>query len=274
MTLRARLALLLMLLVPASDPANAQGFLDFLFGPDSPPPSRPSSGYARSEPAPFLFDGLLKPSQYDTPIPRAGATTYRTFCVRMCDGFYFPISSAASEAGFARDSEKCAASCAGARLFYTPNAGSSDVDGMLDLSGRAYASYPTAFRYRKKLVEGCQCRPQPWTEAELARHRAYAAVPTPDGQRAPPSEQAAVAATGGRNENEFEVSMPAWSRSAPAFDVPAGDSAFSPQDDLRAIVRPMPVFRQSPAERWEFSDSEPAGAKGNARSRYTWPSTR
>ena len=38
----------------------------------------------------------------------------------------------------------------------------------------AYAALPNAFKYRKTLVEGCRCRPQPWSEAELQRHRGYA----------------------------------------------------------------------------------------------------
>jgi hypothetical protein len=97
----------------------------------------------------------------------------------MCDGFYFPISYTTGSAAFARDAEACTAACGGdARLFYYPNPG-GDIEDMVDLTGRAYASYPTAFRYRKTLVKGCQCRPQPWSEAERARHRAYALDQTP-----------------------------------------------------------------------------------------------
>ena len=102
----------------------------------------------------------------------------------MCDGFYFPISHATSSTNFARDAETCAASCGGdARLFYTPSPG-GDVESMLDMTGRAYASFPIAFRYRKTLVQGCQCRPQPWTEAERARHQGYAAAQAPGSQSA------------------------------------------------------------------------------------------
>ncbi len=32
---------------------------------------------------------------------------YRTLCVRLCDGFYFPISAAAQPGEFARDEETC-----------------------------------------------------------------------------------------------------------------------------------------------------------------------
>jgi hypothetical protein len=86
--------------------------------------------------------------------------SYRTLCVRLCDGFYFPISFATPEAGLARDAEQCRASCgAEARLFYHLNPGGS-VETMLDLTGRAYSALPNAFKYRKTLISGCHCRPQ------------------------------------------------------------------------------------------------------------------
>jgi hypothetical protein len=86
--------------------------------------------------------------------------TYRTLCVRLCDGFYFPISFAVPESGLTRDAEQCRASCGTeARLFYHPNPGGS-VASMSDLAGRAYSALPTAFAYRKTLVAGCSCRPQ------------------------------------------------------------------------------------------------------------------
>jgi Protein of unknown function (DUF2865) len=88
------------------------------------------------------------------------AATYRTLCVRLCDGFYFPISFAVPESGLGRDAEQCQASCGPeVRLFYHPNPGGS-VASMADLSGQVYSALPTAFTYRKTLVAGCSCRPQ------------------------------------------------------------------------------------------------------------------
>ena len=93
--------------------------------------------------------------------PASHTATYRTLCVRLCDGFYFPISFATRGDGLARDAEQCTASCGlEARLFYHPNPGGS-VEGMTDLLGRAYSALPTAFTYRKTLVTGCSCRPPP-----------------------------------------------------------------------------------------------------------------
>ena len=161
MALRA-LALLTALLALPAYPAHAQGFLDFLFGSDAPPPSRSAGGFSRSHSGPGFsaydaaspFGALFGPGANETPLPHDRAPRYRTLCVRMCDGFYFPISHATSSANFAHDAETCAASCGGdARLFYYPNPGGS-IDRMLDMAGRTYASYPIAFRYRKTLVQG------------------------------------------------------------------------------------------------------------------------
>jgi hypothetical protein len=97
--------------------------------------------------------------------------------VRLCDGYYFPISGAATHGSLARDADACAASCgAEARLFYHPK-GDGDVDGMVDLTGMAYSSLPNAFKYRTGLVESCRCRPQPWSDAERQRHRGYTSEP-------------------------------------------------------------------------------------------------
>lgn len=99
---------------------------------------------------------------------------YRTMCVRACDGFYFPLRHNARRRNFAQDARSCRAACGDeAKLFYYPvHAGS--VQTMVDLAGRPYKDLPVAFGYRKALVDGCTCKPAPWTYQEAARHRSYA----------------------------------------------------------------------------------------------------
>jgi hypothetical protein len=151
MALRLVLATVLLVLATGWRSAQAQ---DFRAGP--------VAGAFRSAPyggspafSPYAYPGYRP----DPAIPRAGAT-YRTLCVRLCDGFYFPISFAVSLSSLGRDAEQCQASCGTeARLFYHANPGGS-VETMFDLSGRAYSALPTAFTYRKTLVAGCRCRPQ------------------------------------------------------------------------------------------------------------------
>jgi Protein of unknown function (DUF2865) len=250
-----RALLLVLCLALPVQPAVAQGFMDFLFDWDSPSSRRPS-GYVRPHAppsvsrydAPWPFGSPFSPLPYDA-LSASDSTAYRTLCVRMCDGFYFPISYATSSANFTRDAETCAAACGpDARLFYHPTH-SGDIDAMLDLTGRAYASYPTAFKYRKALVQGCQCRPQPWTDAERARHRAYATMQTPLA-----------------NQSAAPNAMPVSSQTlgAPSISVV--------RDNAQTVARPDPVQRQTEIEqRGWFRGDKPDRA---GRSRYGWPGMR
>lgn len=161
-------------------PASAQGLLDFLFG--SPKPQHRPAAIQRLTPPPGHGYGLpLNQSSrtfsaYPSPQSRSGAGggTYRTMCVRLCDGYYFPINYRTSSGYLHRDADACRSRCgAEARLFYYPT-GSDDMRNAVDQSGRSYRSLKTAFLYRKKYDSSCTCRPHPWTSAELERHRRYA----------------------------------------------------------------------------------------------------
>jgi hypothetical protein len=260
--MRTRSVILLALLVLTIGPARGQGFPESLFGSDTLSRSSPASGYVRLQPAAKLspyahFSSPVgqpfNPYLDEPPQPHERSTTYRTLCVRMCDGFYFPVSNATSSAGFSHDAEKCAASCGReARLFYYPNSGGS-VEGMLDMTGRAYASYPIAFRYRKTLVQGCQCRPQPWTEAERERHRAYAMAHPPDTPDT-------------ANTVRGDALHAILGQVTPGAEPPGGAA----HDDLRAVARPEPVYRE--AGQWNWSPD--LSSAGQARSLYRWPGGR
>jgi hypothetical protein len=100
--------------------------------------------------------------------------TYRTVCVRLCDGYYWPMSFATSPESFAGDAVACQRSCnSPARLFVYRNPG-EEPEQMVDLSGRPYARLDSAFRYRTTYDAACQCRPEPWSQEAQDRHRMYA----------------------------------------------------------------------------------------------------
>ena len=88
-----------------------------------------------------------------------GGITYRTMCVRMCDGFFFPVSFATGDAGFGRDAAICQARCPGAetKLFVYRNPGET-LDNLVSLEGEPYADLPNADRFRTTYVSGCGCR--------------------------------------------------------------------------------------------------------------------
>ena len=95
-------------------------------------------------------------------------------CVRMCDGYYWPMTHRATRGKFYELANRCRASCDGdAQLFYISSS-NRDVAKMTDLSGRAYEHLNTAFLYRKKLIKSCTCKPMPWSVGERTRHLRYA----------------------------------------------------------------------------------------------------
>jgi hypothetical protein len=85
--------------------------------------------------------------------------TYRTLCVRMCDGYYFPVSFSTLPNHFERDAQLCQSQCAApAELYYHQNPGGS-VEQMLSFGGQQpYTDLKWAFRYRKEYVPGCSCK--------------------------------------------------------------------------------------------------------------------
>lgn len=85
--------------------------------------------------------------------------TYRTMCVRQCDGYYFPISFSTTEAMFDRDADLCSRLCPSgdSELFVHENPGSTP-ESMTSLDGRAYTDLPNAFQYRRAFNKKCSCR--------------------------------------------------------------------------------------------------------------------
>ncbi|MCA1457967.1 DUF2865 domain-containing protein [Bradyrhizobium sp. BRP22] len=98
--------------------------------------------------------------------PQSG--TYRTVCVRSCDGAYFPISFATVQGRFADDEKTCKAQCpaAEATLFAYRNPG-EDINQAVSISGQPYTSLPNAFKFRTEFNPSCSCKPagQTWAEA-------------------------------------------------------------------------------------------------------------
>lgn len=98
--------------------------------------------------------------------PQSG--TYRTVCVRSCDGFYFPISFATVPGRFADDEKTCKALCpaSDASLFAYRNPG-EDMNSAVSINGQSYSALPNAFRYRQEFNPSCSCKApgQNWADA-------------------------------------------------------------------------------------------------------------
>ena len=91
---------------------------------------------------------------------------YRTVCVRMCDGFYYPIAFGATPEQFERDASQCIRTCPGAavELFFhsVPDQESEEMISIIDQT--PYRSLPNAFAYRRSGSFGranCSCDEKP-----------------------------------------------------------------------------------------------------------------
>lgn len=128
--------------------AMAQDFLSALFG---------GFGIHRTEqpmtPMRYTDDENTTPPSEGTS-SHGRAYSYgggsQAFCVRTCDGRYFPISSAGNETRAASCNSFCPAS--ETKVVY-----GSNIDRAVTEDGKPYSELPNAFRYREELVSGCTC---------------------------------------------------------------------------------------------------------------------
>src|SRR5215470_8252476 len=120
-------------------PASAQGLFDFLFG-GARRPSPPSSTSSYADP----FGNRT----YLGPRVESGAAM--SFCVRLCDGRYFPIQRSSG----ANAAQVCSAFCpaTNTKVF----AGGA-IDYASASDGSRYKDLPNAFAYRERTVPGCTC---------------------------------------------------------------------------------------------------------------------
>jgi Protein of unknown function (DUF2865) len=122
---------------------------------------------AAAGPAGFLdslFGGhIISPGGDGAP-----SGTFRTVCVRACDGYYFPISYSTVQSRFADDARTCQRECpATAAELYTYRNPGEDIAQAVSLGGQSYTALPTAFQYRKEFSPTCSCRRpgQSWADA-------------------------------------------------------------------------------------------------------------
>lgn len=116
--------------------AQAQDFFSNLFG---------GFGRSRAPAVQMPFADNLQQSQ-----PRQRVSGGQAYCVRTCDGRYFPIT------GDDKDGREkaCNSLCptADTKVVY-----GSSIDSASTENGKPYTKLPNAFRYRDEIVAGCTC---------------------------------------------------------------------------------------------------------------------
>jgi uncharacterized protein DUF2865 len=105
------------------------------------------------------------------PGPSPAGDTYRTVCVRTCDGFYFPISYSTTPASFPQDEQVCQRMCPAAEVgLYTHRNPGEDIAHAMSTAGRSYSELPNAFAFRKAFNPSCSCRAPGQTWGEALKH--------------------------------------------------------------------------------------------------------
>src|ERR1041385_8526514 len=142
----------------ASPATQTQDFFKPLFEPFSNPaivPARPEPSQPQSARSlPFAGEGDMFGRSGVQPQPRAASVDAgggsQAYCVRTCDGRYFPISTGGSQSNAASCNSFCPAS--ETKVVY-----GSTIDHAATENGKSYSQLPNAFRYRNELVAGCTC---------------------------------------------------------------------------------------------------------------------
>ena len=132
--------------------AKAQDFFSQLFGGFRAPRYQP---YIHQPyiPMPFANDDGSIPAPRGRVRSRysgGGGGSDQAYCVRTCDGRYFPATASDNAGKAASCSSLCPAS--ETKLFY-----GSSIDSATSDKGKSYSDLPNAFRYRNELVSGCTC---------------------------------------------------------------------------------------------------------------------
>jgi hypothetical protein len=192
--------------------ARGGNFLDNLFGGNNNNPNVPGADLG----------------------PQSG--TFRTVCVRTCDGAYFPISFATVPGRFPDDEKTCKALCPAteASLYAYRNPG-EDINQAVSISGQPYSASPNAFRFRQEFNPSCACKAvgQTWSDAlksiddKTAAEQQGDIIVTEESAKkmARPPAPKAPAAPSKKGATASTPAAPAPEASPPAADTaaPAGD---------------------------------------------------
>ncbi|MEI9416094.1 DUF2865 domain-containing protein [Mesorhizobium sp. Cs1321R2N1] len=76
---------------------------------------------------------------------------FHTSCVRTCDGYFFPMSNAASAGDFERDQKNCESACPGTEMqvFYSRGMDDDSASMTSSVTGSPYGELPTAYLYKQ-----------------------------------------------------------------------------------------------------------------------------
>jgi hypothetical protein len=123
--------------------ASAESLFDLLFGGPQKKQQRTATSRAN------LFADPLGLDQRPAP-PQRSSSFGPAFCVRSCDGRYFPLAAR----GGASPVQMCQAFCPASptRVFF-----GSNIENATSINGERYVDSENAFIYRKAMRDDCTC---------------------------------------------------------------------------------------------------------------------
>ena len=95
-------------------------------------------------------DGQVYAPRGEGRVRYSGGGGGQAFCVRTCDGRYFPVTGSDNASRAASCNSFCPAS--ETKVF-----SGSNIDNATADNGKSYSDLPNAFRFRNELVSGCTC---------------------------------------------------------------------------------------------------------------------
>ncbi|MFD2649073.1 DUF2865 domain-containing protein [Devosia albogilva] len=98
-----------------------------------------------------------------------GFNTVRTVCVRLSDGYFWPISYATLPDYVQNDAMTCQQMCPNTQveLYFYDNPG-QEPEQMRNIYGQPYTSLPNAFRYREEVDMSSTCDAAPQVQGKIA----------------------------------------------------------------------------------------------------------
>jgi Protein of unknown function (DUF2865) len=192
-----------------------------------------------------LFGSLFGNNGIFAPQDSSQSNAFRTICVRTCDGYYFPISYATTQARFQDDQAQCQRMCPAAEVnLYTYRNPGEEVAQAVSLSGAPYTALPNAFKYRQEFNAACSCRKpgQSWAQAlgSLRDDTIEQGDIVVNEQKAKALSLPRVDAQGRPIRQDTRNAKPG-AASAPPADTPA-DTATEAPDPKRQIRSVGPTF--------------------------------
>jgi hypothetical protein len=172
---------------------------------------------------------------------------YRSVCVRLCDGFFYPLHYSTYGSLLAQDAQQCQSSCAAPAELYVYRNPGQEIEHAVSLTGSAYMDLPVALRYRKEYVKGCSCKQAEYNPTEIEAANKRAGIDT--GPMPPAAQAAAPPATGGQPTTQAAAPAAATG-GQPAPETNVEITGSTPPADPAALPPPqaaVPPAQSTPA---------------------------